>query len=56
MAAPLPLFATHGARLALAHRFVRLMGGEVRLPSEPGKGSTFTVSLPLRYGERPVDA
>jgi signal transduction histidine kinase len=37
-----------GLGLALTRRFVELHGGEVRLDSEPGKGSTFTVQLPVR--------
>ncbi|MGR8929954.1 MAG: ATP-binding protein [Gammaproteobacteria bacterium] len=36
-----------GLGLTLAREFVRLMGGELRLESCPGKGSRFYFSLPL---------
>ncbi|TMD90112.1 MAG: response regulator [Chloroflexi bacterium] len=36
-----------GLGLTLTRRFARLHGGEVRVESEPGKGSVFTIHMPL---------
>jgi CheY-like chemotaxis protein len=35
-----------GLGLALTRQFCRMMGGDVSVESEPGKGSTFTIELP----------
>jgi len=40
-----------GLGLAITRRFCRMMGGDVTVESEAGKGSTFTVRLPASLAE-----
>jgi len=44
-----------GLGLAISHELSEMMGGELIVESEAGKGSIFTLSLPVERATKPVD-
>lgn len=40
-----------GLGLSISSRLIQIMGSNIRLDSEPGEGSTFSFSIPLKLGE-----
>jgi signal transduction histidine kinase/DNA-binding response OmpR family regulator len=43
-----------GLGLAISRQFCQLLGGDITVTSKPGKGSTFTITLPVR-SETPTE-
>lgn len=44
-----------GLGLSLSRKIARVLGGDVTMTSEPGVGSTFSLTIPIRLADPPAD-
>lgn len=40
-----------GLGMAISHKIIKMMGGDIKVESKYGKGSCFTINMPLHYQE-----